>query len=169
MLKLTGDLKVYTERVVLAFCVLCFASLAMAENWPAWRGVHGDGVSSESDFPTEWSREKNVRWRIDMPERSNSTPIVWGDRVFVTQAMDGGKQRTVLCLDRKTGAKVWQSGVDAVAMERTHETNPYCSPSPVTDGERVIAWFGSAGLAAFAMDGNERWRRPLGDGEHMFG
>ncbi len=169
MLKLTRDLKVTTERVVLAVCVLLCAPLAMAENWPAWRGVHGDGVSSESDFPTEWDREKNVRWRVDMPERSNSTPIVWGERVFVTQAMGEGKRRTVLCLDRKTGDKVWQEGVDAVVMEPTHETNPYCSPSPVTDGERVIAWFGSAGLAAFDMDGNELWHRPLGDVVHMFG
>ncbi len=169
MLALRAYLAVYTVRVVLASCVLISAPLAMAENWPAWRGAQGDGISNENDFPIEWSREKNVRWRVALPERGNSTPIVWGDRVFVTQAMGEGKRRTVLCLDRRTGAKVWQSGVDAVVMEPTHQSNPYCSPSPVTDGERVIAWFGSAGLVAFDMKGEELWRRPLGDVNHMFG
>lgn len=149
--------------------VALLTSVASAENWPTWRGPTGDGISTESGFATEWSRETNVRWRVELPEPGNSTPIVWGDRVFVTQQMDGGKRRTLLCLDRKTGEKLWQKGVDAPEMERTHETNPYCSPSPVTDGERVIAWFGSAGLVAFDMEGNQLWQRPLGKVDHAFG
>ena len=160
------------DRRVLALILgwmLVGQQVGVADNWPAWRGPAGDGKSAETDLPTKWSRTENIRWRVAMPEPGNSTPIVWNDKVLLTQAMDGGRRRTVLCLDAATGEKLWQAGVDAVEMERMHETNPYCSPSPVTDGERVIAWFGSSGLVAFDLQGNELWQRDLGKVNHMFG
>lgn len=154
---------------ILLIACLTYSSLAVAENWPTWRGATWDGVSSESDLPTEWDRESNVKWRTLLPEPGNSTPIVWGDHVFVTQPMELGKRRTLICFDRETGKQLWQSGVDAVEMERTHDTNPYCSPSPVTDGERVICWFGSNGLVAFDRDGQQLWQTKLGKADHVFG
>ncbi len=169
MTGLVRNQKMHVAPIASLLFVLTALAPAQAENWPGWRGPHGDGISAESKFPTHWSRQDNVRWKVALPEAGNSTPIVWGDRVFVTQAMDAGKRRTVLCLDRRTGKRLWQSGVDAPEMERTHETNPYCSPSPVTDGESVFAWFGSAGLVAFDFDGKIRWRRPLGKIDHVFG
>ena len=137
--------------------------------WPAWRGPTGDGVSTETGFPTEWSASKSVRWRTPLPERGNSTPIVWGDRIFVTQPLAAEKKRALLAFDRATGKLVWQNAVNAKEDEPTHEANPYGSPSPVTDGERVIAWFGSTGLVAFDFGGKVLWQRDLGAMHHVFG
>ena len=155
-------------RFMLALCIACLHE-AQAENWPTWHGVQGNGVLRESDLPINWNRDTNVKWKVVLPEPCNSTPIIWDDKVFVTQPMNRGSRRTVICFDRMTGRKQWQSGIDADEKEPTHETNPYCSPSPVTDGERVICWFGSSGLVAFDMEGRHIWRRPLGKVEHVFG
>ena len=117
--------------------VSMFVSLPIiAGNWPQWRGPQGTGVSSERNLPLRWSTNENVRWRVPLPERGNSTPIVWDQRVFITQAE--GSRRTVRCLNRDDGKLLWQSGVTYPEKEASHETNPLCSASPVTDGERVI-------------------------------
>src|SRR5438309_2874005 len=114
-----------------------------AADWPNWRGPSSDGVSPEKSLPLEWSRTQNVRWRVPLPERGNSTPIVWGERIFITQAVEKEGRRGVICFDRRDGKLLWQSGVTNAEKEVTHSTNPYCSASPVTDGERVIASFAS--------------------------
>nr|MDQ3621595.1 PQQ-like beta-propeller repeat protein [Verrucomicrobiota bacterium] len=114
-----------------------------------------------------WSATENVKWKAPLPERGNSTPIVWEDRVFLTQAV--GARRTVLCLNRKDGQVLWQAGPTYEAREESHRTNSYCSASPVTDGERVIAWFGSAGLHCFGLDGKELWKVDLGRHHHEWG
>lgn len=142
---------------------------AVADNWPAWRGPRGDGISAEINLPVQWSREKNVVWRTALPGAGNSTPVVWGDRVFVTQSIAADNQRTLMCFDRADGKLLWQKGVGVDVEERTHETNPYASASPTTDGERVICWFGSAGVVAYDFDGNELWRTDLGKHSHVFG
>jgi outer membrane protein assembly factor BamB len=116
-----------------------------------------------------WTATENVRWKTPLPERGNSTPIVWGDRVFVTQAIDKEGRRTVICFDRTSGKQLWQSGVAHREKEETHPTNPYCSASPVTDGTRVIAWFGSAGVVCYDFAGKELWRRDLGKQSHEWG
>ena len=139
------------------------------ENWPRWRGPGGDGATAASGAPIEWGPERNVRWRIALPEAGNSTPVVWGDRVLFTQPLSDTNERALICVDRATGAERWRRGVIDTEPERTHRTNPYCSASPVTDGERVIAWFGSAGLVCWDLDGEELWRRDLGRQEHMWG
>lgn len=147
---------------------LTFSSLR-AENWPAWRGAKGDGISQEKNLPVEWSTNKNVRWRVELPEPGNSTPIVWQDRIFLTQPLKSEKQRALFCFDARTGKKLWQSGVVVTANERTHDTNPYGSASPVTDGQKVISWFGSGGVAAYDLEGKELWRTDLGEHSHRFG
>jgi outer membrane protein assembly factor BamB len=141
--------------------MLC-AGTAQAENWPAWRGVYGTGVSDEKSVPLEWTAKKNITWRVPLPERGNSTPIVFGGKVFVTQALEQEKRRTLMCFARTDGKLLWQARVDFKKSEPTNSQNPHCSASPVTDGERVIALFGSAGLYCYDLDGQELWHRDLG-------
>src|SRR6266542_3589784 len=147
----------------------CLVDPAVAENWPAWRGPLGTGVCLEKNLPLHWSTNENVRWRVPLPERGNSTPIVWGQRVFVTQAIEQDGRRTLLCFDRADGKRLWQQGPTYPEKELTHETNPQSSSSPVTDGERVIAWFGSAGLFCYDKSGRELWHRDLGPQRHIWG
>ncbi|MEI6535247.1 MAG: PQQ-binding-like beta-propeller repeat protein, partial [Verrucomicrobiaceae bacterium] len=99
----------------------------------------------------------------------NSSPIVWGDRVFVTQSIEKTNRRMLMCFDRKDGALLWSSGVTYAGEDTTHESNPHCSASPVTDGECVIAWFGSGGVHCYDFAGKELWSRDLGKQEHVFG
>jgi outer membrane protein assembly factor BamB len=95
--------------------------------------------------------------------------VVWNDRVFITQAIEKDQRRTLICFDRSNGKILWQSGVTYSERESTHATNPLCSSSPVTDGERVIAWFGSAGLFCYDMQGKQLWQRDLGKQAHIWG
>jgi outer membrane protein assembly factor BamB len=145
------------------------ASPSRGENWPTWRGPRGIGVSGESNLPLTWSRTENVRWKVKLPERGNSTPIVWGRRIFLTQPVEKDNQRTLLCLDRTSGETLWQAGTVYAEKEPTHPTNPFCSASPVTDGSRVIAWYGSAGVFAYDFDGKQLWKCDLGLQEHEWG
>lgn len=140
-----------------------------AEEWPQWRGPTGDGVCSEKDLPLRWSRTENVKWRLPLAEPGNSTPILWGSRLFLTQSGAKGQERRLLCLDRMDGHILWERAAPGSDKEESHGTNPYCSASPVTDGERVIAWFGSSGLVCYDFDGRELWRRDLGPQEHIWG
>jgi outer membrane protein assembly factor BamB len=140
-----------------------------AANWPAWRGPHGTGVCDEKNLPLHWSTDENVRWRVPLPERGNSTPIVWGNRIFVTQALEKEGRRTLCCFDRANGKLLWQQGTAYSEKEPTHDTNPQCSSSPVTDGVRVVAWFGSAGLFCYDFVGKELWHRDLGLQRHIWG
>src|ERR1041385_6108805 len=158
MLHLTGWLAVAT------------ALSTTAGNWPGWRG-DGTGISSEKDLPLRWSakEKENVRWRVPLPGPGNSSPIVWGDRVFITQAIKSENRRTVMCFDRADGKLLWQEGVTYAEKESTQENNPYCSATPATDGERVVASFGSAGLFCYDFSGKELWHRDFGKMRHMFG
>jgi outer membrane protein assembly factor BamB len=160
-------MRVFTGCTIL---LLAWAGLARAENWPAWRGPRGDGTSAETGLPTSWSPTENVRWKARLPGPGNSTPVVWGDRVFLTQSLDRkGTQRAVLCFGRKGGKLRWQRSVPFRGEEPTHATNPYCSASPVTDGERVIASHGSAGVVCYDLDGKQLWHRDLGRFVHVWG
>jgi outer membrane protein assembly factor BamB len=149
--------------------VLTCTALAAAGNWPAWRGPDGNGVSTEKDVPLTWSTTENVRWKTPLPEPGHSSPIVWGDRVFLTQSLDKGTRRAVLCFDRADGKLLWQKETPFPNPEPTHATNPYCSATPVTDGERVIASLGSAGMVCYDFAGKELWRKDLGKLEHIWG
>src|SRR6266542_3030075 len=143
------------------FCWLPIAPLvspaALADNWPQWRGPEGTGVSADRNLPLHWSTNENVRWRSALPDRGNSTPIVWSNRVFITQAIEKENRRTVMCFNRADGQLLWQTGVTWAGKEARHETNPLCSASPATDGGRVIASFASAGLYCYDFSGREFW------------
>jgi outer membrane protein assembly factor BamB len=140
-----------------------------AGNWPAWRGPDGTGVALREDPPETWGTNRNVRWRVGLPGPGNSSPIAWGNRVFLAQAIKSEKRRAVFCFDRADGKQLWQAGVVYAANEPTQENNPYCSATPATDGQRIIASFGSAGLYCYDLEGRESWHRDLGKMNHVWG
>jgi outer membrane protein assembly factor BamB len=141
---------------------------ASAADWPMWRGPLGDGTTEESGLPLKWSAASGVAWKTALPEPGNSTPVVWQDRVFVTQAR--GDERLLLCFDAATGEQRWEAGTKWTEEELTHKTNPFCSGSPATNGSRVLAFFASAGLFCYDMDGREIWKRAdLGLQRHIWG
>ncbi|NIP97216.1 MAG: PQQ-binding-like beta-propeller repeat protein [Akkermansiaceae bacterium] len=155
------------------FCFLSFLASTpgiLANPWPSWRGdLLGSGTTSETKLPLEWGSGKNMRWRVELPERGNSTPVVHGDRVFVTQAVTEGNWRGLMCFSRKDGSLLWKSGLSYGKKERTHRANPYCSASPATDGKIVVVSYGSAGVAAYEVSGKQLWHRDLGAIDHVWG
>ena len=134
------------------------AGVARAEHWPAWRGPTGDGVSAETDLPVEWDTERNIAWKLPMPAWSGSTPIVWGDRIFLNVAVDDDNIE-LWCLDRDTGQPIWQRHLSD-GNRRLMKQN-LSSPSPVTNGEHVWVMTGTGILKAFDFDGNELWMRDI--------
>jgi outer membrane protein assembly factor BamB len=157
------------QSKILVIGLLLLGSPSRADNWPAWRGPHGTGVCDERGLPVSWSATKNILWKVPLPGPGNSTPVVWGDRVFLTQALDGGKRRAVIALSRADGKKLWQQEVPCLVEETTHRQNPPCSASPVTDGTAVYAHFASAGIVAYDLDGKKLWHRDLGPVLHQWG
>lgn len=162
-------LQITIAAVVCYFLAIASPGFGKDQGWPQWRGPEGSGKTSAADVVTQWGPEQNVKWRIDLPEAGNSTPVVWDDQIFFTIPLSESKERALFCVDRRTGQEQWRRSVAYHEPEATHQTNPYASASPVTDGERVIAWFGSAGLICWDLDGTELWRRDLGKQEHMWG
>ena len=153
------------------FLLASLSALISANDWPNWRGPNGDGKLPEAgDYPTKWSATENLAWRVDLPDRGNSSPIVSGGRVFLTQSEDEGKVRSLLCFNASDGKPLWKKTVNYGAVDITHPTNPHCPASPVTDGNLVFAWHGNAGLHAYDLEGNEKWSRDLGsDYAHLWG
>src|SRR5437867_7183695 len=92
---------------VTSFVTVCAAFSASAGNWPAWRGPEGPGISNEKNLPLKWSTSENVRWHVELAGPGNSSPIVWGDRVFVTQALEKESRRTLMRFDRGSGKQLW--------------------------------------------------------------
>lgn len=144
---------------ILAVGLVFTAQLALAENWPQWRGARNDGVSQETGLPTTWSKTEGVLWRLPLPGPAGSTPVVWGDRIFLTSATEG-EDLLLICADT-AGKELWRrtlgGGNEAV---RGDEGN-YASPSPSTDGKHVWSMMGTGVLACFDMEGNEVWRVDL--------
>ena len=177
--------------VVLAGVAVSAADFAAerAHNWHQWRGPEANGLAPLADPPVAWSQTRNVKWKVEIPGRGKSTPIIWGDRVFVTTAVDTRKvvegaippdqqpQRqfgikfpntlyrfVVLCLDRQTGKLLWeQTAVEELPHEGHHGDNSFASASPTTDGEFLYVSFGSRGVYCYSLDGEFRWKRKLND------
>jgi outer membrane protein assembly factor BamB len=154
--------------------LLLAASAAGAADWPRFRGPNGTGVGA-SDVPLEWSETKHLLWKTPLPGPGSSSPVVQGDRVFVTcysgygtgtGGDPAGLVRHLVCVDRATGATTWQRDVAAVLPEDAYEgfltEHGYASSTPATDGDAVYAFFGKSGVIAFDMDGAEKWRTAVG-------
>lgn len=161
------------------------------EYWPTWRGPEMNGVASKGNPPVTWSESKNVKWKIEVPGQGTSSPIIWGDKLFFQTAVDTGKaalagtpaaseqgspgqgprrgrapstvfQFDLVCVDRTDGKILWQkTATEAVPHEGHHGDHGFASYSPVTDGKRIWASFGSRGLHCFDLDGNLKWSRDL--------
>src|SRR5262249_44049671 len=136
---------------------------------PGWRAPTVGRRCTEMDLPRTRSPTENVRWKVRLPDEGNSTPIVWRDRIFLTQATQRGTHRALLCLDRSNGKELWKAEIEYKEKEPTHGTNPFCSASPVTDGERVLVSHGSAGLFCYDFNGKELWRKDVGKMIHIWG
>ena len=133
-----------------------------ARYWPRWRGPSGQGVVEDTGYPDRWSDTVNVLWKRPVPGRGHSSPIVWGDRIFLTTSQDQGRRVSILSFRRSDGALLWQADAPNGPAERHHGKNSPASATATTDGERVYASFGSRGLLAVDFDGNVVWHRDLG-------
>jgi outer membrane protein assembly factor BamB len=154
------------------FAVLCPCLLSaslFAGDWLQWRGPKGTGQSDEKGVPLTWSQTSNVKWKVPLDGPGNSSPIVVGQKVFITHAPANSALRGIHCYDRNSGKVLWQQQVEYAQEEPTHRTNPYCSSSPVSDGQRVVAWYGSPGLFCYDLDGKLLWHKELGKVEHIWG
>jgi outer membrane protein assembly factor BamB len=158
-----------------------------AANWPQWRGPQSQGISSETALPAEWSPASHVAWKVAIPGRGHSAPVVWGDRVFLTTAIEGelvpghtapqhfndgqpflhpdsvGVDRRntlkVMALDVKTGRVLWeQVAYDGPMFDNRHKRSSYASATPATDGEHVYVHFGPEGVYAYGVDGGLTWK-----------
>jgi outer membrane protein assembly factor BamB len=135
-----------------------------SSNWPRFRGPAGDGHSSETSLPTKWDAN-SIQWKTTLPVMGQSSPIIWGEHIFLTGTTGSGDavQRHVLCLDRRTQKVVWNKAVARGDGEKLHKMNTWATPSCATDGEVVVAFFGPGGLHGFDYDGELLWSRQLGD------
>jgi outer membrane protein assembly factor BamB len=141
-----------------------------AKYWPRWRGPSGQGLVSGAGYPDAWSSTQNVRWKTPLSGDGNSSPVVWGDRVFLTSAYDNGRRVSVVAFRRSDGMKLWEAFAPAGrANQGNHYKNGHASATPATDGQRVYASFGARGLVAFDMDGKLVWHRDLGPMEAYHG
>ena len=168
--------------IVLTLAIACSASLA-AENWPQWRGLNGQGISTETQLPTEWGPDRNIAWKVELAH-GYSSPVVWNDRLFLTSAIEGetipgqipesvrikqphpdsvagDKKHTlkVMALDTKTGKTVWeQTAYEGPVFDARHRRSTFAGPSAVTDGRMVYAYFGPEGLYAYDFSGKLAWK-----------
>ena len=155
-------------RSVLAIAVLGFAATsALAGDWAEFRGPTGQGHADGLKLPTEWSSTKNVAWKQEIPGLGWSSPIVVGDRIFLTTAVatgDGDKKDQSLraiCLNAATGKPIWDIEVfhqDGNTAKRIHDKNSHASPTPISDGKHVFVHFGSQGTACLTLDGKTVWQ-----------
>jgi outer membrane protein assembly factor BamB len=133
-----------------------------ASFWPRWRGPSGQGLVPNGSYVDRWSATSPVKWKVPLPGRANSSPIVWGNQIFVTNAQDSGRRLSMVALNRATGAKVWETFVPTSGAEWVHAKNGYASATPATDGERIYASFGRHGLVALDLNGKIVWHRKFG-------
>jgi hypothetical protein len=143
---------------------LAFPTLVRAEaNWPSWRGPLGDGHTAETGLPVKWDQSA-VAWKVPLPGRGQSSPVIWGERIFLTAALENGKQRVVFCLNRADGKTLWEKVAWTGTPEPSHKMNGWASATCVTDGERVYAFFGKGGgLFCYSVDGELLWSQGLGE------
>jgi outer membrane protein assembly factor BamB len=140
-------------------------SCGRAEEWPGWRGPRGDGTSQEKGLPLTWSPSENICWKTPIPGKGHSSPIVWGDRVFVTTCLEGNGERVLLCLDRRDGKILWQQVILTAKLEQKHPLNSFASATPVTDGKHVWVAFlayPDMQVACYDFDGKQVWMRSPG-------
>ncbi len=140
-----------------------FEMIEAPGDWPRWRGPSGQGEVSGGGYPDTWSDTQNVAWKTPLNGQGNSSPIVWGDRIFITAAYESGQRRSIQCFDRANGKLLWETfAAPGPPPERAHRKNGYASGTPATEGERIYAFLGNHGLLCTDLHGGEVWSRSLG-------
>jgi outer membrane protein assembly factor BamB len=138
-----------------------------ARHWPGWRGPSGQGYVSGTGYVDTWSDgdgpSRNVVWKVETPGLGNSSPVVWGDRLFLTTAYEDGARRSVLCFQRSGGKLLWETPAPKATPEDANRKNGHASGTPSTDGERVYAYLGNHGLLAVDFDGKVVWHKSFGE------
>ena len=154
------------RKVLFAFVItLVSGKIIFADNWPQWRGPNMNGVSSEKNLPARWTVEENVTWKLPLPAWSGSTPIIWGEKIFLNVAE--GDNLYLWCVDRSKGTPIWKKllGSGNTKMRKQNMS----SPSPVTDGTSVYVMTGTGVLKGFDLSGNEIWARDIQKDYGRFG
>ncbi|MCA9175916.1 MAG: PQQ-binding-like beta-propeller repeat protein [Planctomycetales bacterium] len=142
-------------------CLLLFGANSLhAENWPQWRGPDGNGISSAPAAPLKWSATENVRWRTPLPGPGGATPVIWGERIFVTSV--DGDELVLLCIDT-AGKQLWRNVVSTGNKDVRGDEGNSASPSPCTDGRHVWAFMGNGALACYDIDGKQVWKLDVQD------
>ncbi len=152
-------------KIWMAGILMALAAPAQEEEWPGWRGPRGDGTSRESGFPLRWSAGEGILWKVAVPGRGYSSPIVWGDRIFLTTCIEERQERRLICIDRRDGRTLWDRRVLTAKLERKHKLNSHASSTPLTDGRRVwTAFLDGQDFRVFCHDveGNPVWERAPG-------
>ena len=188
-LTVTGDEPLMKLLVTLLLLVLLTSAVAQnrgQNNWPSFRGPNAAGIADGQNLPDKWDGEKgtNILWKVRIPGLAHSSPVVWGDRVFVTTAVssrgeakfkpglygegDASEDRSpqkwqVLCIDRRTGKVLWtETAFEGPPREKRHMKATYANSTPATDGNYVVAFFGSQGLYVYDVKGKLAWKKDLG-------
>jgi len=149
----------------LALLIVAFSLPALAEDWPQWRGPSLNGLSTEKNLPVHWSTSENLAWKLAMPSKTASTPIIWGNYIFLNVA--DGDDLALWCVDKAKGTLVWKKLV-ARGNYKINKQN-MSSPSPVTDGKNVYVMTGIGVLKGFDFSGNELWMREIQKDYGRFG
>jgi outer membrane protein assembly factor BamB len=147
-------------KTTFAIClILTTTSVATAENWAQWRGPAFNGSTTEVDLPTKFSPTENVVWSADLPGPGAATPVIWQDKVFISSTDAKADSLEAICLSRKTGEKLWQRQI--AKGTRKDYRSLFCAPSPATDGEVVVYFYGNGDLVTFDLDGEKLWARNI--------
>jgi outer membrane protein assembly factor BamB len=133
-----------------------------AKFWPRWRGPSGQGLVAPGKYANTWSPSTNIKWKVAVPGQGNSSPIVWGDRIFLTTSYDSGARLSMMAFQRSDGRRLWETFLPNAKAEWVHQKNGHASATAVTDGRSVYASFGSNGLAAFDFTGKLLWQQSIG-------
>jgi outer membrane protein assembly factor BamB len=164
---------VWFWATLIVLLVACLATPLPAADWAQFRGPAGLGVSADGEVPTRWSASENIVWKVDLPGPGTSSPVVVGNRIFLTCSSTDAEdpKRQLLCLDRKTGKTEWTKDIESKLPEqsRIRENHGFASSTPAVDAERIYAFFGKSGVLAFDHSGRQLWQADVGSGLNGWG
>jgi outer membrane protein assembly factor BamB len=155
------------RRALLILTMSLATGVVASANWPAWRGPAGDGVSAEKNLPVKWSPTENIAWKLQLPQWSGATPVIWGDTIFLNVAEADGNNLSLWAVSRSKGDVLWKRPL-STGNNKQRKQN-MSSPSPVTDGTLVWVMTGTGFLRAFDFKGTELWVRDIQKDYGRFG